>query len=659
MRSLTSIFYDVPLAHARGSADTYRAVTVRERSLNFACVSLAFCAFAVMGQAQTTINLVTDAASYAPRVAPGALASIFGAKLADSTQSATTFPLPRSMAGASVYINSATVPLLYVSETQINFQVPSNLAAGTASLYVSRDGGASALFNFTVVTSAPGIFQDTGNHAVAQNLVNYSTNSDSNRVASGAILVVYFSGPGAVNHPVADGAATPVSPTATANATATATIGGLNATVDFVGLTPGFAGLAQANIVVPSLATGDYPLVLTVGGYLSSSALVSVSGSGSAPPTYLTLQGQVGYLGGATNSVQVYGNLTYVCGPDNITIIDTSDVAAPVYDGEFGDEQLVVDSVGYGGNCVLNTDTSEPILVDIVGPGSAPTFAVYSLEDPTNPTLLTQQSTGTGNDTYLTNLSFVGTTGFASTSWYTTTGTSITAQFGNFLAYDFATLFPELISVLSSGPGSGGLSVMPNALALPASGAYPNTAYITSTTATGDSTSGYAALDVVNVSAPSSMTGIEQVSVTDAAIFTGFGYDLNLLLVTGNTAGFRNPGVPNFSIDGNLTLSTMNINNVDAPVGIANVTTQIPTAGTYVVQPFAPVVSNTFAIVNSPPASDPTGPSSLWIVDASNPSSPVLYPVATQFGMTDVAAANGYLLVPNTNGLAIYSIQSP
>jgi hypothetical protein len=27
--------------------------------------------------------------------------------------------------------------------------------------------------------------------------------------------------------------------------------------------------------------------------------------------------------------------------------------------------------------------------------------------------------------------------------------------------------------------------------------------------------------------------------------------------------------------------------------------------------------------------------------------------------MTDVAAANGYLLVPNTNGLAIYSIQSP
>jgi uncharacterized protein (TIGR03437 family) len=612
-----------------------------------------------MAQAQTTINLVTDAASYAPRVAPGALASIFGSNLADSTQSATKFPLPTSMAGATVYINATAVPLLYVSPTQINFQVPSSLAAGTASLYVSRDGGASALFYYTVAGSAPGIFQDTGNHAVAQNLVNYSTNSASNPVASGGILVVYFSGQGAVNHPVADGIAAPASPVATATATATATIGGVSATVDFAGLSAGFAGLAQANILVPSLATGDYPLVLNIGGYVSSSALVSVSGSGSTPPTYLTLVGQVGYIGGATNSIQIYGNITYVCGPNNIAVIDTSDVTAPVYDGEFGDAQLISDGVGYGGNCVLNTDTSEPILVDIVGPGSASTFAVYSLADPTDPVLLTQQSTGTGTETYLTNLSFVGTTGFASTSWYTSSGTSITAQYGNFLAYDFSNLFPEIISVLSSGPGSGGLNLMPNALALPPGGNYPNTAYITSTTATGGSTSGNAALDVINISDPSSMSGIEQLTVTNAAIFTGFGYDLDLLLVTGNTAGYSNPANPYFSSNGYLTLSTMNISSVDAPVGIANITTQIPTTGTYVVQPLA---TDTFAIINNPPASDPAGPSSLWIVDATNASSPVLYPFATQFGMSDVAAvivtdSVGYLLVPNTNGLAIYSFQ--
>ena len=150
-------------------------------------------------------------------------------------------------------------------------------------------------------------------------------------------------------------------------------------------------------------------------------------------------------------------------------------------------------------------------------------------------------------------------------------------------------------------------------------------------------------MDVVNISSPQNMQGIEQVTVSNAAIFLGFGYDESLLLVTGNTSSFRNPGVPDFSITGNLTLSTMNIGNVQNPVGIANVTTQIPTTGTYVVQPLETASqtsgSDIFAIVNDPPSTDPAGPSSLWIVDATTPASPVLYPFTTQFGMTDVATA--------------------
>ncbi len=608
-----------------------------------------------MAEAQTVINSVIDAASFAPRVAPGALASIFGSNLADSTQGATGFPLLKNMAGATVYVNQSPVPLLFVSATQINFQVPSGLAAGTANLYVSRDGGSSAIFQLTVVANGPAMFQDSSNHAIAQNLVDYSLNSSTNPVASGAVLIVYLTGQGAVDHAVPDGTATPASPTSTATATATATIGGVDATVQFLGLTPGFLGLAQANIVVPTLATADYPLVLTVGGYVSASAMVSVSGSGSAPPTYLTQVGQLNFANGTSSSLAIYGDTTYVCGPNRINIIDTSDVTAPSYVGEFGDLQLA----GNGGKCALNTATSVPILVDIVGPGTAPTFAVYSLATPDDPVLLSQLSTTPY--TFLTDISFVGTTGFVSTSWYQTSGNSITGQFGNFVAYDFSSLFPALLGVLSSGPGSGGASVMPNSLALASSSSYPNTAYVTSTTATGNSTSGLAALDVVNISKPQSMQGIYEVTVSDAAIFLGFGYDNPLLLVTGNTTGFRNPGVPDFNINGNLTLTTMNIANVDAPAVTATMTTQIPTTGTYVVQPFG---SNIFAIVNNPPATDPAGPSSLWIVDASTPSAPVLYPFATEFGMSDVSAAfvnstTAYLLVPNVNGLTIYSIQTP
>jgi uncharacterized protein (TIGR03437 family) len=617
--------------------------------MRFLALWISLAAFAPMAGAQTVVNSVLDAASYAPRIAPGALATIFGSNLANSTQGAAGFPLPLTLAGATVYVNRSPVPLLYASATQINFQVPSGTAAGTASLYVSRGGGASATFQVTVTGSSPAIFQDSSNHAIAQNFDDFSTNSSDNPVASGSVLIVYLSGQGAVDNAVADGNPAPSAPISTATATATATIGGQDATVQFLGLSPGFVGLAQANIVAPALATADYPLVLTVGGYVSASAIVSVSGTGTAPPKFLTQVGQVNFANDASSSLAIYGNTTYLCGPTHISIVNTSNVSAPTYVGEFGDTDLA----GNGGKCAINTSTSQPILVDIAGPGSAPTLAVYSLANPDAPVKLVQLPTSPY--TYLVSLSFLGTTGYFSTSWYQTSGTSITAQNGNFIAYDFSSLFPVLLGVLSSGPGSSGTSVMPNSLALQSGSSYPNTAYITSTTASGSNTSGNAALDVVNISSPQAMQGIEQVTVSNASLFTGFGYELNLLLVTGNTNGFRNPGVPDFNIDGNLTLNTMNITNVDNPVPTAYVNTDIPTTGTYVVQPFG---SGVFAIVNNPPASDPAGPYSLWIVDASNASSPVLYPFATQFGTSDVSESNGYLLVPNVNGLTIYSITS-
>ncbi len=616
-----------------------------------ALISLFVFSGAIAG-AQTVIYGVTDAASYAPRVTPGELATIFGVNLADSTQQAPGFPLPHTMAGATVFINQASVPLLYVSETQINFQVPNGLAAGTANMYVTRDGGQSAIFQITVVSSGPGIFQDTSNHAIAQN-PDYSTNSSTNSVASGAVLVVYLTGQGPLDNAVPAGTATPNSPLSSATGTPTATIGGTSATVQFLGLTPGFAGLAQANILIPPLATADYPLVITVGGYVSASAQVSVSGSGTAPPIFLTPVGQLNFSNGPANSIVIYGNTTYICGPNRISIIDTSSVTAPAYVGEFGDADLL----GNGGKCAINTNTSQPILVDIVGPGSAPTFAVYSLSTPDSPVKLAQQSTTPY--TFISDISFLGTVGYVSTSWFQTSGNSISAQYGDFAAFDFSSLFPELVSAVvpNGSAASSNLSVKPNALVLQA-GSYPNTAYVTSTTSSGASTTGYAALDVINVSSVQSMQAVQQVTVSTAniAIFLGFGYDDNLMLVTGNTSSFRNPGVPDFSITGNLTLSTMDITNVQNPRGTANVTTDIATTGTYVVQPIG---ADVFAIINNPPSTDPTGPSSLMIVDASTPSTPVLYPFVTQFGMTDIAAAGSYLLVPNVNGLMIYSIQTP
>lgn len=624
------------------------------RILTLAAISLS--SFSILS-AQTVINAVTDAASYAPRVAPGALASIFGSNLANGTAQATGFPLPRSLGGATVYVNNSAVPLLYASQTQINFQVPSTLTAGTANVYVTRGGGNSLPFTFTVATSAPGIFQNTSNHAVAQNAsAGYTLNTSSAPAATGSVVVVYMNGQGPLDNPVLDGTQTPTTPLSKATGSWAATIGGVNATVQFLGMTPGFTGLAQANIQVPSgLGTADYPLVITVGGYLSSSAMLSISGSGTAPPAFLTQVSRLNFANDASSYVQIYGNTTYVCGTNRIRVINTSDVTNPSYVGEFGDADLN----GNGGKCMLNTSTSEPILVDIVGPGSSQSFAVYSLASPTQPVELVQQPTGNSPYDFLQDLSFIGTTGFATTSWYTFDGNNnITSQQGDFLAYDFSNLLPSLISSMTSNgtPASSNAYVRPNSLPI----SNTNLVYATSTTGAGTTTAGNAALDVIDVSNIQSIQGVTRVTVADSTIFLGFGYDGNLLMLTGNTTSFRNPGNPNFAITGNLTITTMNITNVRGPFEITTVQTKIPTMGTYSVQPFGPG-SDLFAIVNNPPSTDVGGPGSLMIVDVSTSNAPVLYPFQTQFGISGFAATASlqYLLVPDVNGLTIYQVAIP
>ena len=603
------------------------------------------------------IQAITDAASYSPRVSPGALATIFGTGLANSTAQANGFPLPLSLGGASVYaLQSKTLtqaPVVYASPTQINFQVPSGLTPGVANFSVALNGG-SFSFAVNVVNAGPAIFQDSGSHAVAQDAgASYATNSTSHPAAAGSVVVVYFTGQGPVDNSVPDGAAAPDSPLSNATGNPTATIGGVNAPVQFFGLTPGYAGLAQANLQVPNLATGDYPLVLTVGGYVSSSAVISVSGPGTAPPSFLTLLGQLPLVNSSTSSIAINNNTTYVCGANRIYIIDTSNVSAPKLLTEFGDADLA----GNGGVCALN-QTVGSILVDIVGPGSSPFFVDYNVSKPAQPIKLGQIAPQPY--TFLQDLSFIGALGFASTSWFQfDSASNITTQHGDLLALDLSSGLPQLISAMAPNatlPASNNLNVRPFALTLPQSSNYANTLYSVSTTATGSSTLGNAALDVIDVSNPQNMQGINRVTVTGAAIFLSFAYDNRLLFLAGNTSGYRNPGIPDFSITGNLTLTAMDISNVRNPIPIATIVTNIQTTGTYHIAPFG---SSVFAIVNNPPASDPSGPGTLMIADVRNAKAPVLYPVMSQFGLSGIAVANNYLLVANQNGLNIYRIRIP
>jgi uncharacterized protein (TIGR03437 family) len=182
------------------------------------------------------------------------------------------------LGGASVKINGIPAPLNFVNSTQINTQIPWDIAAGPATAIVTSGGVASPAFQFTVGAANPGTFVYGENHAVAQNS-NYTLNATGAGEKVGGFVIVYMTGGGAVNHPISTGAASPVSPVSSVTGHATATIGGKSADILFLGMAPYFVGILQADVTIPTLSAGDYPLVVTIDGVQSNAALVSVSGN--------------------------------------------------------------------------------------------------------------------------------------------------------------------------------------------------------------------------------------------------------------------------------------------------------------------------------------------------------------------------------------------
>lgn len=199
---------------------------------------------------QPLLQTLVNAAALQPGpVAPGSLISIFGSNLAPEV---------------TLSIGGIPCPLLFVSPSQINAQVPFETAYGSTIAVLQAPQTPTAAIAVTVAPAAPGIF------AVGQNPAR-----------AGSLISVYLTGQGAVAPAIATGASAPSSPLAQAVYPIVATIGGRAAEVIHSGLSPGSIGLFQATIRVPALRTGSYPLSIKVNGVPSNAVNVSVSGNQS------------------------------------------------------------------------------------------------------------------------------------------------------------------------------------------------------------------------------------------------------------------------------------------------------------------------------------------------------------------------------------------
>jgi len=109
------------------------------------------------------VTCVSAASFLGQPLASEAIIAAFGTSLATRIEIATTVPLPTQLAGTTVSVrDSAGVarlsPLFFVSDGQINYQIPEGTAAGTATVTVTSGNGTVSSGAMSIASVAPGLF---------------------------------------------------------------------------------------------------------------------------------------------------------------------------------------------------------------------------------------------------------------------------------------------------------------------------------------------------------------------------------------------------------------------------------------------------------------------------------------------------------------------
>jgi uncharacterized protein (TIGR03437 family) len=202
-------------------------------------------------------------------IAPGMLAALYGSGLAGSTElPAVPPPLPTTLGQTTLLEDGETLPLIFVSAGQINFQVSWFQLPGTPTIFQVINGAQpSPQSTYTVVPFAPAIFtlNQTGTGQGAIQIANTAIfaaptgqvpNATSRPAKRGEEVAIYATGLGIVdavlNGTLNSGDPAPSNPVANTQTTPAVTFGGVAGQVLFSGLAPGFVGLNQINVNVPS-----------------------------------------------------------------------------------------------------------------------------------------------------------------------------------------------------------------------------------------------------------------------------------------------------------------------------------------------------------------------------------------------------------------------
>jgi uncharacterized protein (TIGR03437 family) len=222
--------------------------------------------------APPVISSVVNAADFTQPVAPGGLLTVFGSQLSPVNMASQQIPLPTALGESCLAVNGVPTPLLFVSGSQINGQLPYNMT-GNATLTLHTPGGVSDNYNITITDTAPSIFRSgtAGPETGLATIVRAANNqlvTPTNPINPGDVLTIYATGMGATTPPVTAGMPAPSNPLPLTTVVPNVTLGGVGLNIKYAGLAPGEAGVYQINAEVPHGVPGglQIPLVINQGG---------------------------------------------------------------------------------------------------------------------------------------------------------------------------------------------------------------------------------------------------------------------------------------------------------------------------------------------------------------------------------------------------------
>jgi uncharacterized protein (TIGR03437 family) len=208
---------------------------------------------------------VVSAAGVTPggNMAPGSIISIYGQNLAPSLQVGSTNPLPQTLANVTVTIGNYILPLLFVSPTQINAQLPVELVDGNYTININQTGQQTVTAPITVARDAPGVFTQANTQQLPLLLALHQDGTlvtFSSPALHGETISIYGTGFGPYTSTVVDGFLVPASPTNSLSDAVTLNVGALAKTPTFAGAAPGMVGMTLLQLQI----TNDMPTGTTV-----------------------------------------------------------------------------------------------------------------------------------------------------------------------------------------------------------------------------------------------------------------------------------------------------------------------------------------------------------------------------------------------------------